>query len=648
MLVDEGIRRVVITEIFPTVENGRYPAKLVVDEEVTFTASVFGDGHDDVKASVFVKHSQTPEVIEIPMTFVINDQWKATHNFQTPGTYEFWIEGWEDHFETWKKGLKKKFEAGQDIKVELQIGVQLLQQAAEFLTDDRTLLLDTATQLSEVEPLEGVALAMDEQLGAILFKFHPKERTTLYPQIFLLDVERERAAFSAWYELFPRSASSIPDTHGTFKDVITLLPRIKKMGFNVLYFPPIHPIGEVNRKGKNNSLIAGPDDPGSPWAIGNRLGGHKSIHPQLGTLKDFKALIKKAEQNGIEIAMDIAYQCAPDHPYVKSHPQWFKWRPDGTVQFAENPPKKYEDILPFDFETEDWENLWKELKSVIDYWIDAGIRIFRIDNPHTKSFYFWEWMITEVRKKNPEVIFLAEAFTRPRLMERLAKAGFNQSYTYFTWRNTKYELETYMKELVNTESRHYFRPNFWPNTPDILPPALINGAENAHILRLILAATLSSNYGVYGPVYEFAINTPHGQKEEYVDNEKYEIKHWDWNKYTRIQEIMTMINRIRSQNKALQSTWNISFLETTSDQIICYSKVDLKSGNRLLIAVNLDVTQTQSAYIKIPFDVIQVDPSNSFKVHDLLSGDQYDWIGEWQYIELNPYLMPAHIFLIEQ
>jgi starch synthase (maltosyl-transferring) len=648
MLVNEGIRRVVITEITPTVENGRYPVKVVVKEEVVFTASVFGDGHDDVKASVFIKLSETPEVIEIPMTFVINDQWQASHTFETPGIYEFWIEGWEDHFETWKKGLKKKYDAGQDIHVELQIGVQLLQEAAEFLTNDRPLLLDTANQLAQADPQEGVSIALEEQLGAILFKFHPKERTTLYPQIFLIDAERERAAFSAWYELFPRSTSPTPGNHGTFKDVITLLPRIKKMGFNVLYFPPIHPIGEENRKGKNNSLIAGPDDPGSPWAIGNKKGGHKSIHPHLGTLKDFKALIRTAEQNGIELAMDIAYQCAPDHPYVKAHPQWFKWRPDGTVQFAENPPKKYEDILPFDFETEDWENLWKELKSVIDFWIEAGIRIFRIDNPHTKSFYFWEWMITEVRKKNPEVIFLAEAFTRPRLMERLAKAGFNQSYTYFTWRNTKYELETYMKELVNTESRHYFRPNFWPNTPDILPPALINGGENAHILRLILAATLSSNYGIYGPVYEFAINTPHGQKEEYVDNEKYEIKHWDWNKYTRIQEIMSMINRIRRDNKALQSTWNISFLETTSDQIICYSKVDPKSGNKLLIAVNLDVTQTSSAYIKIPFDVIQIDSSNSIKVHDLLSGDHYDWVGEWQYIELNPYLMPAHIFLIEQ
>jgi starch synthase (maltosyl-transferring) len=345
--------------------------------------------------------------------------------------------------------------------------------------------------------------------------------------------------------------------------------------------------------------------------------------------------------------MDIAFQCAPDHPYVKEHPQWFTWRPDGTVQYAENPPKRYEDILPFNFETDDWENLWEELKSVIDFWIEQGVRIFRIDNPHTKAFAFWEWTIADVRSRHPEVLFLAEAFTRPRVMERLAKAGFNQSYTYFTWRNTKKEIEEYVTELTKTEMRYYFRPNFWPNTPDILPPALIQGGENAHIMRLILAATLSSNYGVYGPVYEFGINEPHGAKEEYVDNEKYEIRHWDWEKYTRIREIMIRINQIRKDNEALQTTWNTEFSSTNNDQIMCYTKADLKSDNRLIIVVNLDVYNTQSTYVSVPLASLGLFPDTSFKVRDLLSGNVYTWQGEWQYVELNPYQMPAHIFRIE-
>jgi starch synthase (maltosyl-transferring) len=419
------------------------------------------------------------------------------------------------------------------------------------------------------------------------------------------------------------------------------------MGFDTLYFPPIHPIGEEKRKGKNNSLTAGREDPGSPWAIGNRLGGHKAIHPELGTLKDFQDLIAEARKLDIEIAMDIAYQCAPDHPYVKEHPQWFKWRPDGTVQYAENPPKKYEDILPFNFETEDWKNLWQELRSVIEYWIDKGVTVFRIDNPHTKSFAFWEWMIGEVRAKFPEVIFLAEAFTRPRIMERLAKAGFNQSYTYFTWRNTKKELEEYMTELTKTDMRYYFRPNFWPNTPDILPPEITFGGEVAHIRRLILAATLSSNYGLYGPVYEFGFTQPMHGKEEYIDNEKYELKHWDWNQYTRIKELITRVNRIRKQNTALQDTYNIEFAETTNEQIICYTKRDKRTGNLLVIAVNLDDHNTQSAQVKLPMEKIGLSWSEPYTVRDLLSGDKCKWQGEWNYVQLNPYEMPAHILRVE-
>jgi starch synthase (maltosyl-transferring) len=649
MISSGGQKRVIITNVYPRVEEGRFPAKIVLNESVVISADIFGDGHDEVAASAFIKHASEEQWTELPMRLTNNDHWEATFKFDKLGFYEFQVEAWEDHYTTWKKGLKKKFEAGQDIRVELQIGVELLEQAAAENEKNKQTLLDWSTKLKEADrPAESVLLALSDEVAAIMYKHRQVDLITVFPIVYKIEVERKKAAYSTWYELFPRSAAQEPDKHGTFKDVVKLLPRVAKMGFDVLYFPPIHPIGELNRKGKNNSLTAGPDDPGSPWAIGNRKGGHKAIHPQLGTLRDFKALIKEANKLNIEIAMDIAYQCAPDHPYVKEHPQWFKWRPDGTVQYAENPPKKYEDILPFNFETDDWQNLWQELKSVIDYWVDAGIRVFRIDNPHTKAFHFWQWMIGEVRTKNPEVIFLAEAFTRPRVMERLAKIGFNQSYTYFTWRNTKKELEEYMTELSKTDLRYYFRPNFWPNTPDILPPALIYGGENAHIMRVILAATLSSNYGLYGPVYEFGINAPHGAKEEYIDNEKYEIKQWDWDRYTRIGDIITRLNTIRRQNTALQTTWNIEFAETTNDQIISYIKVDPESGNKLLIAVNLDVHNAQGAHLRLPLAKMEIDPDRPYQLFDLLSGDKYQWEGDFNYVQLNPYLMPAHIFRIEQ
>jgi starch synthase (maltosyl-transferring) len=452
------------------------------------------------------------------------------------------------------------------------------------------------------------------------------------------------AGFSSWYELFQRSESPEPGRHGSFKVVKALLPRISALGFDVLYFPPIHPIGRLKRKGRNNSLTAAESDPGSPWAIGNELGGHKAIHPELGTLKDFKDLVGAAKKAGIEIALDIAFQCAPDHPWVKEHPQWFRWRPDGTVQYAENPPKKYEDILPLHFETEDWQSLWQELKSVFDYWIAQGVSVFRIDNPHTKSFAFWEWVIGAIRREHPEAIFLAEAFTRPRLMERLAKSGYTQSYTYFTWRNTKRELEEYLTELTKTDKRHYMRPNFWPNTPDILHHELTVGGEQIHLIRFILAATLSSNYGLYGPVYEFGINEQYPGKEEYIDNEKYEIRHWDWRRLTKTAEVIARVNRIRRQNPALQATDNIEFVHTTNDQVICYVKRDAASGNTLIIAVNMDPHQTQGAHVHIPPNLLGLQDAYSYNIKDLLSGDSYTWHGDTNYVQLNPHDMPAHIF----
>ena len=645
-----GRKRVVITNVSPLIEGGQFPAKTVINERFTVTADIFSDGHDEIAASILFKHTDEKQWLEVPMEQLFNDRWEAHLKLEKLGFYQVKIYAWVDHFATWQKGLKKKYEAGQDIGVELLIGAEMIERAAATAKrGEASVFKKWISALRKPgEASSAVVLAASPEVSKRMRAYREEELITSYPQSILIEVERKKAAYSTWYELFPRSASPEDNRHGTFKDVVNLLPRVAKMGFDVLYFPPIHPIGEKNRKGKNNSLTPGPDDPGSPWAIGNRIGGHKAIHPELGTLEDFRTLVEEAKKLNIEVAMDIAYQCAPDHPYVQDHPQWFKWRPDGSVQYAENPPKKYEDILPINFETEDWQNLWNELKSVVEYWIDQGVSVFRIDNPHTKAFAFWQWMIREVRKKRADIIFLAEAFTRPRLMERLAKAGFNQSYTYFTWRNSKYELEEYMRELTKTELRYYFRPNFWPNTPDILPPFLSTGGENAHILRLVLAATLSSSYGIYGPVYEFCVNTPHPGKEEYTDNEKYEIKHWNWDQYTRIKEIITRVNRIRKQNTALQTTWNVEFAETSNDRIICYGKADAETNNKLIVVVNLDPFNTQGAHVKIPLWQLGIDPGASYSVYDLLSGSRYRWQGEWNYVQLNPWEMPAHIFTVEQ
>lgn len=650
MLLSKGKKRVVITNVLPQVEGGEYRAKTAQQEDLIFSASIFGDGHDVLAAAILLKGEKEKQWKEIPLTLTVNDHWETTLRLDQIGIYQFQVMGWIDHFATWKKGLRKKFEAGQNVKVEFQIGAEMLRKAAEkAASKEKPTLLRWSDQLETEESGEtGVNLAFDDKMGELMRKCRDKDLTTTYPQTFEIEVERKKAAYSTWYELFPRSASEEEGKHGTFKDVERLLPKIAEMGFDTLYFPPIHPIGEVNRKGKNNTLTPAEGDPGSPWAIGNRLGGHKAIHPELGTLEDFKNLINTANAAGIEIAMDIAYQCAPDHPYVKEHPQWFIWRPDGTVQYAENPPKKYEDILPFNFESEDWEGLWNELKSVIDYWVEQGINVFRIDNPHTKSLAFWEWMIAEVRKKNPQVLFLAEAFTRPRIMERLGKAGFNQSYTYFTWRITKAEIEEYLTELTKTDMRYYFRPNFWPNTPDILPPHLTYGGENAHVLRFILAATLSSNYGLYGPPYERAFTVPMPGKEEYIDNEKYQLWNWNWEEYTRIGEIITRVNKIRRENTALQTTWNIEFIPTTNDQIICYRKKDETTGNLIVTVVNLDPYNTQDCKIDLPLDKMGINPDAPFTAQDLLSDETYTWQGSWNYVKLNPYEMPAHIFAITQ
>jgi starch synthase (maltosyl-transferring) len=472
---------------------------------------------------------------------------------------------------------------------------------------------------------------------------------TTYDKELGVVVDRERARFGAWYELFPRSSSAVPGRHGTFKDLEERLPYVASMGFDVLYLPPIHPIGSSFRKGRNNSTVVGQYDPGSPWAIGSAEGGHKAVHPELGTLDDFRHLIETAAQHGIELALDIAFQCAPDHPYVSEHPEWFRRRPDGTIQYAENPPKKYQDIYPFDFETAQWRELWEELKSIVQFWVDQGVRIFRVDNPHTKPFPFWEWLIPEIKRDCPEALFLAEAFTRPKALYGLAKRGFTQSYNYFPWRNTKWELAQYLTELTQTQVREFTGPNLWTNTPDILPEYLQFGGRPAFMARLILAATLGPNYGIYGPAFELCENRPLAPgREEYLDSEKYEVKNWDIDRPDSLRGLIAQVNQIRRENPAFQVNHDLRFHEVDNEQIIAYSKSSVDRSNQVLVVVNLDPHYKQSGFILLPLEELGIDPRQPYQAHDLLTDARYLWHGTRNYVELNPQTVPAHIFVIRR
>lgn len=645
----DGTKRVVIESVSPEIDGGEFPAKRVVGEKVIVTADIFADGHDAVSA-VLLFRKKDAGWKETPMQFLVNDRWQAEFVVEEGGWYEYTIQGWVDHFTSWQKGLKLKFEANQDIGVELQVGTNLMKASKPRATAEEKKRLEK--WISFIEDVDNaaaaVSLALTREVSDLMYRLADRQDATTYDKTLLIDVERERALFSSWYELFPRSTSSQPGKHGTFKDVEQVIPMVASMGFDILYFPPIHPIGNSFRKGKDNSPVAEPGEPGSPWAIGSQEGGHKAIHRELGTLDDFKRVVQVAHEHGLEIALDLAYQCSQDHPYVREHPQWFKWRPDGSVQYAENPPKKYQDVLPINFETDDWQNLWMELKSIPEYWIEQGVKIFRVDNPHTKPFRFWQWMIRDIRDKHPDVIFLAEAFTRPRLMERLGKVGFTQSYTYFTWRNTQWEFIQYLNELTRTERREYYRPNFWPNTPDILPVSLQFKNEAAFISRLVMAATLSSNYGIYGPVFEMGLNVPHPLREEYIDNEKYEIKYWDWQHMNRLRELMSAVNRIRKENPALQTTWNLYFAESQNEHLLCYGKTDDHKQNKIFVAVNMDSNNPQGSWIKVPIQDMGISPDRTYHVVDLITGNTYTWNGEWNYVELNPHILPVHIFRVDQ
>lgn len=646
----DGRRRVIIEGVAPSVDSGRFPAKRTVGDVVAIEADIFADGHDLLSAVMLHRHESETAHAETRMTALVNDRWRAELPVDRLGFYYFTFEAWVDHFLTWHRDLKKRADA--DLDVQLRIGLEMIRAAATRANGRDRKRFDhyIAVIEGDDEPRDKAGDVANDELPRLMARNSERPFATRYAGELAIEVDPRRAAFSSWYELFPRSAAAEAGRHGTLRDVEAQLPRIAKMGFDVLYLPPIHPIGTTFRKGPNNT--AGPhnndseSDAGSPWAIGANEGGHKSIHPSLGTMDDFRRLVEAARSRGIELAMDIAFQASPDHPYVAEHDEWFQKRPDGTIQYAENPPKKYQDIYPFHFESEAWADLWKELCDIFRFWIDKGVRIFRVDNPHTKPLPFWHWVIRTVKKHHPDVIFLAEAFTRPKIMYWLAKAGFSQSYTYFTWRNTKYELTQYFEEITKPPVSDFFRPNAWPNTPDILTEYLQYGGRPAFTIRLMLAATLSASYGIYGPAFERFAGAPREPGgEEYLDSEKYEIRNWPETDDD-LTELIAVVNRIRRDNPALQQNLTLRFHETSNDDILCYSKS--ARSDVVLTIVNVDPHNTQAGYVDLDLAALDLDANQPFQVHELLSGARYTWHGARNYVQLNPHVVPAHIFRIRR
>ena len=647
-----GQSRVVIEAVTPEIDGGRFPIKRVVDEAVTVEADIFADGHDVLSAVVKWRSGQTSTWSETPMELLVNDRWRATFQLADVGSYQYTIEGWINHFRSWRRDLEKKSRAGQDLSSELIAGAELIQQTMERARGGDATGLKTAVQTllgkTAVSLTAKVAVALSPGIAELMDRYADRRHATVYAKDLRVTVEPKLARFSSWYEMFPRSCG-LAGQHGTFKDCETLLPRIAEMGFDVLYLPPIHPIGSSHRKGRNNVAGATADEPGSPWAIGSAEGGHKSVHPELGNIEDFRKLVERARSLGILVALDIAFQCSPDHPYVREHPEWFRKRPDGSIQYAENPPKKYQDIFPLNFECADWQALWAELKNVFEFWIDHGVRIFRVDNPHTKTFGFWEWCLNDLKRRCPELIFLSEAFTRPKVMYYLAKLGFTQSYNYFPWRNTKWEITQYFKELAESGVREYFRPNLWPNTPDILTQNLQFGGRPAFVSRLILAATLGASYGIYGPPYELCENVAvQPGSEEYLDSEKYQIRLWDRDRPGNLNDLIKKVNKIRRENPALQTDQFLRFHELDNDNLIAYSKETEGRENVIITIVNLDPHHVQRGWVRLDLERWGLDPRESYQLHDLLTEARYFWAGSRNYVELNPQFVPAHIFALRR
>jgi len=648
--VPDGRLRAVIDAVHPVVDGGRFAVKRNVGDRVDVEAHCFADGHDLLRVMLRWRAEEAGEWNEVEMEALGNDVWRASFVAGNVGRYRYTVAAWVDRFRSWRDEFGRR-EDPADLGIAAQAGAGLIDEAARRARgEDAKRLKDWAARLRAAQGVEAMrSTGLDGAMAEVAMRYPDRALSTQWPVELPLVVDRERARFSSWYELFPRSASETPGRHATLKDVEKRLAYVAELGFDVLYLPPIHPIGREKRKGKNNALVAAADDIGSPWAIGAAEGGHKAIHPELGTIEDFRSLVAAARRRGMEIALDIAYQCAPDHPYVKRHPEWFRRRADGTVQFAENPPKKYEDIYPFNFESEDWRGVWTELKSVLDYWIGEGVRIFRVDNPHTKSFQFWEWAIAGIRRDHPDVILLAEAFTRPQVMHRLAKVGFTQSYTYFAWRNTKRELTEYFTELAHGPGREYFRPSVWPNTPDILTEALQHGGRPAFMARVVLASTLAASYGIYGPAYELMEHLAREPgSEEYRDSEKYQLRHWDLARADSLRPLIAALNRIRRDNPALQADWRLRFFETDNDQLIAYSKTTEDLANAIVCVVNLDPHHSHSGWVDLDLAALGVEPGAQYQMHDLLTGAHFLWTGPRNFVQLDPARAPAHVFRVRR
>ena len=650
--IDDGRRRVIVESVSPSVGGGTFAAKRTVGERIDVEADVFADGHDLVACCLLYRPHDDETWSEAPMEPLGNDRFRGTFSANRLGVWELIVEGWIDHFGSWRRDLAKRHAAATATEVDLEIGAQLVREAAERADgDDAGALERFARDLTRGALAGRVALALDPQLQRLV-DHHPDRSLATRHAPASLFVDPEHARFSSWYEMFPRSAAAEPGRHGTFRDVMARLDYVAAMGFDVLYLPPIHPIGRVHRKGRNNAKVAAPGDVGSPWAIGSAAGGHDAIEPALGTLDDFRALVAEAERRGIKIALDLAFQCSPDHPWVAEHPQWFRHRPDGTIQHAENPPKKYEDIVPFDFETSDWRNLWAALAGVVEHWVAQGVTIFRVDNPHTKAFPFWQWLIADVRARHPEVFFLAEAFTRPKVMYRLAKIGFSQSYNYFPWRTGKEELATYLTEVTKPPVADFFRANLWANTPDILTEQLQHGGRATFVQRLVLAATLGASYGIYGPPFELMEATPREPgSEEYLDSEKYQLRHWDLRGEARggppsLAELIGRVNKIRRDNAALQHDRTLRFHPVDNEALLCYSKVAPDGDNAIVVVVNLDPVHPHGGWVELDLAALGID--RAFQMHDLLTDSRVLWHAGRNYVALDPRSVPAAIFRLRR
>jgi starch synthase (maltosyl-transferring) len=648
---------VVIENITPLIDGGRHPIKRVAGQDLVVEADVFKDGHDSVSAVLKWRKVGAKRWHETPMTPILNgnDRWTATCSLYENATYEYTVEAWGDVFFSWQHEFRKKFQGGlKNLASETIEGAAIVASAAMRADEpaDQSRLVEIAEKIKAGEPAQVDQIAHWSELEALMAAWTDRSLATEFTPFPRVTVDRERAMFAAWYEFFPRSAEGKADSGSTFRDCLGRIDDAKAMGFDVIYFPPIHPIGVTNRKGRNNSVTCQPGEPGVPYAIGNREqgvngGGHRDIAPELGTFEDFAWLVAELKRRGMEIALDFALNCSPDHPYVHEHPEWFFKRPDGTIKYAENPPKKYEDVYPLDYHNADWQALWDEITSVVLFWAQKGVRIFRVDNPHTKPVAFWEFLISKVRAKYPDVIFLSEAFTRPKMMKVLAKIGFQQSYTYFTWRNSKHELTEYFTELTQTETAEYFRGNLFTNTPDILPYFLQQGGRPAFMIRAVLAATLSSVYGIYSG-FELCENAALPNREEYLDSEKYQFKGRDWNAPGNIKEYVTRINRIRSENRALHEYANLRFYNADSDSILFYGKMTESRDNIILVVVNVDPYQAHDSFIDVPVEEFGWLEGETYQVHDLLTDERYLWRGTRNYVKLDPHTRPAHIFRIRR